>query len=686
LYRYYFMGETIVKRFFKLKRILPALMLLALLISALAIAFPRNILRSHAASISATRSSGCSSVTTKPSSANVTCLSGSANAPVARNTPLMVTLPARMQACQSTSAKKSSSTAACSTTKPHAPKTEHAVTVSLPPGVVSCPSTTNKKSSPTVSCPLTAKQIAHSGAGYFISLSANSTMVAPAVWTALTATTNIDVGPTPYYIAIYDVTFAEFLGECATGTSCTTYVSEPVATTHYFIAYISDLTSSYPPSNIQATSNLTYVMWLTISVTLSANPQTLGVGGSSLLTASTNVDIGPTPYYIALFDQSTQTLLAWCGFGTTCTSSVSASSPNADTFIAYVSLQSTGYPPPTIQATSNQVSVTWISLVLSSPVSSLARGNTVTLTATASIDVGLTPYYIAIFDQTTRTIVGYCGSGVSCLAPTALSLAATHTFIAYISGSGTNYPPAHIFVTANTVAVTWFFWGVDSFSGVSSLYNSVNAAYGKPDFWGRYIGLGTYHDDLQPSEVTFAHTNSIAILPTYADFNQANVAGFATGQAYATTAITAAQQMLHIPNGVALFVDIEAGSKPDAAFITGWYSRFNSTFSYLYHGVTYTYQTGSYKAGYYGNTVATNSFTVAYCNAVSANAQIGTNAFIWTPQPSRRLTSRIAAPPFAPSQPSCQNNTLGWQYALSSGSVPNVDTDEVLGNFPLWHP
>jgi streptogramin lyase len=231
-------------------------------------------------------------------------------------------------------------------------------------------------------------------------------------------------------------------------------------------------------------------------------------------------------------------------------------------------------------------------------------------------------------------------------------------------------------------------WGVDSFSPItSSLYSQVQGAFGTPSFWGRYIGLGAYSDDMTASEVAFAHSNGLAILPVYSDFSQSTVSGYATGQADATVAITAAQQMLAIAPGVAIFVDIEAGSAPDSTFIQGWYDRFNSTFSYSFGSANYTYQAGYYRAGYYGNTRATNAFAQAYCAAIRTEPALAKNASIWTPQPNPGRTTAAAAPPYAPiALPCVSRGPDVWQYGLAGGSSPNVDTDEALSRLPLWQP
>jgi hypothetical protein len=98
------------------------------------------------------------------------------------------------------------------------------------------------------------------------------------------------------------------------------------------------------------------------NVSLSASATSVPVGSTVTLTAYTSTDVGPTPYYIEIFDQSalpTPKLLVSCGSGTSCSVSVSQNAPGSHTYIAFVSSSSSSYPPPNIQSTSNTVTVTW---------------------------------------------------------------------------------------------------------------------------------------------------------------------------------------------------------------------------------------------------------------------------------------------------------------------------------------
>ena len=64
-------------------------------------------------------------------------------------------------------------------------------------------------------------------------------------------------------------------------------------------------------------------------------------------------------------------------------------------------------------------------------------GGTAVLTASSAYDVGPTPYYIEIFDQTTGARVAICGSGTSCSGSASYSYATTHTYVAYVARYGT---------------------------------------------------------------------------------------------------------------------------------------------------------------------------------------------------------------------------------------------------------
>jgi hypothetical protein len=85
-----------------------------------------------------------------------------------------------------------------------------------------------------------APRIPAAGNGFAVSLAASSPYAALRQPVTLTATTNTDVGPTPYYITIYSETTGAELAVCGSGTTCTTTVSQATPGTQTFEAFVGD--------------------------------------------------------------------------------------------------------------------------------------------------------------------------------------------------------------------------------------------------------------------------------------------------------------------------------------------------------------------------------------------------------------------------------------------------------------
>jgi hypothetical protein len=110
------------------------------------------------------------------------------------------------------------------------------------------------------------------------------------------------------------------------------------------------------------------------SVSLAASSSYPLAGGSVTVTATTNADVGPTPYYITIYSETTGAELAVCGSGTTCSATVSQSSPGTQDFEAFVGddVAGDGQPGFTV-VSSNEVSVTWWQFVIIDPWGTLRR-------------------------------------------------------------------------------------------------------------------------------------------------------------------------------------------------------------------------------------------------------------------------------------------------------------------------
>ena len=245
-----------------------------------------------------------------------------------------------LQGCPSSARKPSSPNATCTTSKKHAPPSQ--------------PAGPTGRGAPATFGSVRPNSVSYNG--YNVSLNASPKALAPGQASSLTATSNTDVGPTPYYIEIYDDSTGLLLTYCGAGTSCTASVSQPSPASKRFVAYVASYSSTEPPLNVQASSDPVTVTWL--SVTLGADPTLVGTGGVSTLTAVANTDVGPTPYDLEIFDQTSGTFLAACGTGDTCLTTVSQAA-STHSYIAYISSYGTASPPPGIQATSGTVPVTW---------------------------------------------------------------------------------------------------------------------------------------------------------------------------------------------------------------------------------------------------------------------------------------------------------------------------------------
>lgn len=297
---------------------------------------------------------------------------------------------------------------------------------------------------------------AHSGQAMAVSatftwsvkLTATSTYLWPTQYTTLTATANADVGPTPYYIRIWDGGAGQYVATCGSGTTCTASVTKATETFDEFTAVITDL-NGYQ----QASSILMDIYWHGAELAVSASPTTVAVGASSTVTATTTQDIGPSPFYMEIFDTTTGTFLKSCGYGTSCSVAVSQAAATTHTFQAFLSSYSTALPPAGLQETTPPIYVSWAnsgwSLSLSAPSSTYS---TVTVTATASINVGSTPYYIEIFDEN-GTQLASCGSGTTCSVVFQPSTSGNN-LVAFIASSSKSLPPPDIQAVSNVVTTS----------------------------------------------------------------------------------------------------------------------------------------------------------------------------------------------------------------------------------------
>jgi hypothetical protein len=146
---------------------------------------------------------------------------------------------------------------------------------------------------------------------------------------------------------------------CGYGTTCSATVSQAAAATHEYVAYLSADSAAYPPPSIQETSLLSFVTWSNLGwrVSLSAPAATFG---SETVTAYADGNVGPTPYYIEIFNEN-GALLALCGSGSTCSATFTPSYAGSN-LVAFISGYSTAFPPSPVVASSN-VATTYLRII-----------------------------------------------------------------------------------------------------------------------------------------------------------------------------------------------------------------------------------------------------------------------------------------------------------------------------------
>lgn len=282
--------------------------------------------------------------------------------------------------------------------------------------------------------------------GWSVSLTTNNTSPWPTQSSTLTATASQDVGPTPYYIVIHDIDSGAVVASCAFGATCSAPVGRATPGVVGYWASISDSAGNVVASSIP---NVVDIDWLAVHVSLAANPTTVALGGTATVSATADENVGPSPFYIDIYDTNTNTLIASCGFGTTCKATVSQSVAGAHVYVGYVGLASASAPPTELQTTSTPVYVVWtdsgFQVSLSGPPSSPGPE---TVIATTNMDIGPTPYYTEIIDQTTGAMLALCGAGTSCSASVTPN---GDDLVAFVTQVGGPPPPSGAVAASNII-------------------------------------------------------------------------------------------------------------------------------------------------------------------------------------------------------------------------------------------
>ncbi|KAB2329815.1 DUF1906 domain-containing protein [Bacillus mesophilum] len=211
-------------------------------------------------------------------------------------------------------------------------------------------------------------------------------------------------------------------------------------------------------------------------------------------------------------------------------------------------------------------------------------------------------------------------------------------------------------------------WGVDSASlTTNDLLSCVRENFGDPAIWGRYLGEKEgVSAGITPEEIDLLHNEGIEVLIIWNHFT--NATGYENGQNEARQAIEEARQ-LGIPEGVAIFADIEPNYPVDSEFIRGYYDGLSES---------------SYVPGVYGVFDSERALFTEYAAAAANNSDLQNDMIIWTASPQEGITTKENAPEYNPEAPE-GSQVYGWQYGLDAQTC-NIDTNLFRGALTdyLW--
>lgn len=221
----------------------------------------------------------------------------------------------------------------------------------------------------------------------------------------------------------------------------------------------------------------------------------------------------------------------------------------------------------------------------------------------------------------------------------------------------------------STTSSTRAWWGIDTVDNVQTgnILAQTTSELGRPQFVGRYL---IYSSKISSAEAQYIHGQGLSIL-LIDDPNRA----FTGGAVDAQQALSQAHA-LAVPQGVAIFRDVEVSDPISSTYITAYVAAFAGS---------------GYIPGFYENPI-NGAFANAYCGLVAANSASVRGALLYSSEPERTGSDphRAARPRYKPNQPGCTNHTAAWQYLerglFPTGTFPNVDVDELPSRFlhVLW--
>jgi hypothetical protein len=247
-----------------------------------------------------------------------------------------------------------------------------------------------------------------------ITLTTDHTDQWPTYYSTLTATSSVNVGLKQLDIDIYDQSTGARVAQCSTGYTCALGVTENVEESQTYIAYLTDATDVGGNHALSASAPVT-IDWISVHLAFTVDKNTLPLGGTVTLTATTTVDIDLAPLYVQIWDVTTGAKVDTCAAGTLCQWTASKSVATTHAYVATFGAFYQSYPPPPQQETTPIEYVTWTDTGIKVALTGLAiTHNPETITATANINVGSTPYYLVILNENNGAMIASCGVGSVC--------------------------------------------------------------------------------------------------------------------------------------------------------------------------------------------------------------------------------------------------------------------------------
>ena len=167
---------------------------------------------------------------------------------------------------------------------------------------------------------------------------------------------------------------------------------------------------------------------------LTSSADTVAVNQAVVLTATASSTVTGTNLAIEIFDKTSNTLVAACGQGSQCSVAYSAMSGIHD-LVAYLTPASLSALEVATTISSNHVSVGWLESSIAANTTVAGQGQSVTLTASSSVDVQRTSRWLEIYDLTTNSRVTYCSVGTACTTSLKQTTGGVHELVSYVNGS-----------------------------------------------------------------------------------------------------------------------------------------------------------------------------------------------------------------------------------------------------------